>query len=704
MRELRRTTALLVLLLGLMTITVYVESSISSLARDDDKNDKNDKNNNIRDHSQKGKDLVHSQAVTLKNNFLQQSPLRPNTNGPIHSATTTSLLSKDQPQLQHQKSVSPKRPAAGNQQKSQSFVRPSDSHPVAGLSCQAHGGPNNDDPEDLDAQQVVNDMVYWRDLPNDAKWQSPFTSHDKKKKKYLAFESDEGGFNNIRMAFETALVLAIGTGRILVLPPEMDFYLLNPGSRLRPGSKRPFGFSDFYDLQAIAHEHQAAAKGGAFQMITFEEFLETEAMAGTLLDHRTGRPTFPPGNITNWNGGLANFMVFRTNEHLKGGNSLWNWMRRISYSPAWAPDECVAAIPRVPGADARDELEHKVWQQGVQVGDAIRRASLPPVLRVNANMVWRNRFHSFDGNPTPVNATAKDRLSEVLAQRKSICLYNETLQNAQVLHLKGEQKSGQRMLVHFYAFIFFQDWRQDLWMKRFVRDHLRYHDDIQCAAARIVHAVRKQARIVNRNLKARQNQMSSTTLNEHKNGDDTSFHTIHIRRGDFQFKPLRHMTAESIYDDNVRRWFTPGKVLYVATDEKNMTFFEPLRKHYHLVFFNDFKHLLTGVDYHYYGMIDQLVAAMGDVFVGVFFSTFTGFINRLRGYHSQKRQLPGYQQGELPTTYYYAPNSLASKRRSMHKYQAVEPAFWQREFPVAWRDLDHPPSPPLVTPTTTTTS
>jgi hypothetical protein len=37
--------------------------------------------------------------------------------------------------------------------------------------------------------------------------------------------------------------------------------------------------------------------------------------------------------------------------------------------------------------------------------------------------------------------------------------------------------------VHFYAFLFFEDWHTDLWVKRFVRDHLRYLDEIQCAAA-----------------------------------------------------------------------------------------------------------------------------------------------------------------------------------------------------------------------------
>ena len=34
----------------------------------------------------------------------------------------------------------------------------------------------------------------------------------------------------------------------------------------------------------------------------------------------------------------------------------------------------------------------------------------------------------------------------------------------------------------------------DLWMKRFMRDHVRYVDEIQCAAARVVQAMRQKAK------------------------------------------------------------------------------------------------------------------------------------------------------------------------------------------------------------------
>ena len=87
-------------------------------------------------------------------------------------------------------------------------------------------------------------------------------------------------------------------------------------------------------------------------------------------------------------------------------------------------------------------------------------------------------------------------------------------------------------------------------------------------------------------------------------------------------------------------------------------------------------------------MIDQLVAAKGDTFVGTYFSTFTGYINRLRGYHAQARALPGYLDGTI-NSFYYAPQSHASVRKAMRKYHAVEPPFWQQEFAVSWRDIDH---------------
>ena len=63
-------------------------------------------------------------------------------------------------------------------------------HKLGGLSCAAHGGPSD---------EIAAEMVYWRDIPQDSDYISPF-KHKKKDGpvQYMTFEPDEGGWNNIR--------------------------------------------------------------------------------------------------------------------------------------------------------------------------------------------------------------------------------------------------------------------------------------------------------------------------------------------------------------------------------------------------------------------------------------------------------------------------------------------------------------------------
>jgi hypothetical protein len=103
------------------------------------------------------------------------------------------------------------------------------------------------------------------------------------------------------------------------------------------------------------------------------------------------------------------------------------------------------------------------------------------------------------------------------------------------------------------------------------------------------------------------------------------------------------------------------------------------------VFLDDFKEELQGVNTNYYGMIDQLIASRGRVFFGCWFSTFTGYINRIRGYHSVKDKLPGHEDGLLPNTYYYA---TKDRKFTMHQYAALRGGYFNREFPTAWRQIN----------------
>lgn len=169
-------------------------------------------------------------------------------------------------------------------------------------------------------------------------------------------------------------------------------------------------------------------------------------------------------------------------------------------------------------------------------------------------------------------------------------MYNATVANEPLVHFHGRAKWGGRLLTHFYSFLFLQDWRQDLWTKRLVRDQLRYRDE---------------------------NRYPITTNNNQQAGQYYS--AFHVRRGEFQYKKTR-VSATELYNMS-RTEIGPGTTVYMATDERHKSFFHDLSEHYDLVFLNDYAHLLKGIITNYHGILDQLVASRAEIFFGCWFST-----------------------------------------------------------------------------------
>lgn len=378
------------------------------------------------------------------------------------------------------------------------------------------------------------------EIPSDSHYISPFHPNrdPSRPKQYMTFEPDGGGWNNIRfvkyhivvvllicrglfpsdgflssrissfivfmfythsMAMETVVGLAIATGRILVLPPEQRMYLLAQG---RGQVKTDFSFKDFFPFEELANENDGLT------MITMKEFLETEW--GNLVNKVTGRVEYPPLNRTDWDG--------------QDVKVLKEWLRNVTHTPLWSPSDCMAVFPA--------SGEHK---------DAVQLEAMLKQIHMQGALL-----DEYIDNPVPVDGTTLERMRESLSQRRHLCMYDETMQSQFVVHFMCYHKMRVRMLVHFYAFLFFEDWRDDLWMKRcvgiicidlwsavlrcaahrnififdsfcnvfisFMRDHMRYIDELQCAAARIVEEMRERA------------------LKDDPDGNG-DFDTFHIRRG-----------------------------------------------------------------------------------------------------------------------------------------------------------------------------
>ena len=206
----------------------------------------------------------------------------------------------------------------------------------------------------------------------------------------------------------------------------------------------------------------------------------------------------------------------------------------------------------------------------------------------------------------------------------------------------------------------------DLWSKRFVRDHLRYSDEIQCAAARVVAAIRKRAR-----------------SRDPEGNTDGEYDSFHIRRGDFQYKNTQ-LEADEIYE-NSKDELRENATVFIATDHNERDFFKPLAAHFDLVFLSDFQQELEGMNSNFHGMIDQLVASRGRVFFGCHQSTFSGFIFRMRAYHAQKDESEGFENGILHNSFYY---SDLIQKHAYERYEPLHPPHYMREFPISWRDID----------------
>ena len=380
-------------------------------------------------------------------------------------------------------------------------------HPVAHLNCADHGGPT--DP------RIIDEMVFWTDIPSDSYYLSPmhplndpYTPDDTER--FLTFEPDDAGWNNVRLSMETALVLSHAMGRTLVLPPKQKVEHL---------PKTQFGFKDFFHLDAISAEHKG------FNVITMDEFLDREAKQGKMVEYNDS------GTKNN------NQALYPPTWDEDDTEPLFDYLRKIGNTPeGWEPSDCALAIPSSTEPEAVEEL--KTTLKSIMDGSYGKP---------------RPTLEEFNSNPTPVDATLAERMREMVADKQGddeakLCIYDKPFQQAKLIHLKYDDETDTRFLTHFYAFIFFADWKQDLWSKRFVRDHLRYADDIMCAAARVIEALREHSKkkAVGRWAAMKQSIMRLVFKNKMKSQSGI-FDALHVRRGDFgDWFPAVALPAEEL--------------------------------------------------------------------------------------------------------------------------------------------------------------
>eukprot|EP00937_MAST-01D_sp_MAST-1D-sp2_P005220 g5220.t1 len=459
-------------------------------------------------------------------------------------------------------------------------------------------------------------MHYWHDVGRGAEPAAPSSSA-----RYLSFEPDFGGFNNVRLEVEIVVLLAALMGRTLVLPPDQHIYLLD-------GMHSLLGFFDEASLRAAL-----APSGG---IVTREEFVAREAKrlaldAATLLLFKQECPRYSP--------------VCRSAA-----------MRKVALCPQWN------ALERVLG-----------WPDKARAWAELRRTQDAGVLEHQYGGAGGAKLFELDA------ATAR----------------------APVIHLKMENPKY-RMFGHFLQFVALGSATAAARANALVRSALHFRPDMLEIAARLA------AEVV------------IAAPGSGGGGGGAPYYALHVRRNDFQYHDM-FVDAATI-ERNVRQLIPAGATVYIATDERRKSFFTgragegPLARRYTLVFLDDVLRraalpaALTPPK-HWLGAVEQLICTQAALFAGTRLSTFTAYIQRMRGYMARGDYTePGGSKrlAAVNTGLYYVQGTqrqrpyerlVADGDPKGETAQRLQEAIargapvWGRAFSQAWRDLPRPPAP-----------
>jgi len=620
-----------------------------------------------------------------------------------------------------------------------------ESEDLSGLSSQVAYGEEEE--KELHAKLVCEgssdgseqDMVYWhKPTAEDDDWVSPWKpvqqkvatpqnnskygagssgkeggdssrllSYPHRERQYVTFESDNGGWNNVRMALEAIFVFARATGRTVVMPPDEAFYFPDPGVDKKDYFQHTNGYDDFFPLDEMRE------RLGPDSVISMKEFLEAEAYPG----HLGKKPPVPRAKMEDPEQGLH-------------GRKLRDYVRSLA---------SLKTTPPASASAANATTNKKASGGGGGIGPGGEKLSEHPINDNPAFFMPKFKeggrigclaFPAKPGDPelksTQVSnqkANAKvvaDGLDPALVQRLSAFAAGREVQplagsflNAKVVHFAAWPKAGYRVLMHFYTLFFFADPAMERRMKRFVRDHFRYHDKVWCAAHRVTALVRRDAtehyaKVVNSKLNSKLELgeqagdggsgggSGGVAFSNKRALQGGSFSTFHIRHGEFQFKVVRLGGDEIVA--NTRDLLVEGELVYIATDEKDKaSFFEPLREAgFELRFLDDYFEAaqLGALQSNMLGMVDTLVASQGRHFIGTWFSTFSGYITRLRGYARHSHTSPHRRKNGSPNSSSSADDGNDSfyfylkKKFAMQSREPPSDPFYTREWPAAWEDID----------------
>ena len=108
--------------------------------------------------------------------------------------------------------------------------------------------------------------------------------------------------------------------------------------------------------------------------------------------------------------------------------------------------------------------------------------------------------------------------------KRKLIPYDEEFHTQRAIYFSGSQSN--RLLTHWYSYFFFAEPKIERSAKRFMRDRVRYHDGIYCAAGRVIDLILSEVTIL-RNASHPDNEKNVLTMDQ-----------IEVNIGDVEKMPL----------------------------------------------------------------------------------------------------------------------------------------------------------------------
>jgi hypothetical protein len=242
----------------------------------------------------------------------------------------------------------------------------------------------------------------------------------------------------------------------------------------------------------------------------------------------------------------------------------------------------------------------------------------------------------------PKNSPRFRELLAFLADRRAAVALTEEIRTLEWIHVG-------KALGHFYT-SFFLNKRQDVFFKKLFREQLAFHPMIIQAAMPLARKL-------------------------------GSYSAIHVRRGDFSVQYPGAVVPAEVIVENIQAKIPVGSRLYIATNERDRSFFDPIARAYDVQMFSDVREDRNYLPY-VAACADMLICASARVFVGNRLSTFSGYITRLRGYR-KAANTEIFFTDQRPTN----PRRRRKSSRPRFSWQesiAAGTPIWGREYREGW--------------------